>query len=473
MNIILIRCILLWIIVDIKVDVNGVRAILNKLATFQTAVVREAERTFCSSVPTLELISKFSSDVTKTFYFRDTEKKSVFEMDFFGVSRKKIRMMSAISRKKVIVAGHICLDITPAFPETSRGQIHQLFVPGKLINVENAQIHVGGAVANTGLAMAFFGSEVQLMGKVGQDEFGENIIRIVRSHNVSEGMILSKTSHTSYSIVLAIPGHDRIFLHYPGANDTFEYEDLDMEAIQQAALFHFGYPPLMNRLYINNGQELTKIFRAVSNAGVVTSLDLAAVDPKSPAGQVDWQTVLSNTLPFVDIFVPSVEELLFMLDRGKYEQFIRDLKGKDLTTIVSVQRDVKPLAERALQMGAKIVMIKCGEPGVYFKTTAGDKISVLENKLGFSLVGWSNREGFEASYVAEHVVSATGAGDVTIAAFLISLLSGYPLETCLNYATASGACCVEAYDSLSGLKSLKEIQEKIDSGWKKKELLET
>ena len=119
--------------------------------------------------------------------------------------------MNAKSRKKVVVAGHICLDITPVFPEACRGEIQQLIVPRKLINVENAQEHIGGAVANTGLAMAFFGSDVQLMGKVGQDEFGENVTRIVKSHGVSERMIASKTSHTSYSIVLALPGHDRFF----------------------------------------------------------------------------------------------------------------------------------------------------------------------------------------------------------------------------------------------------------------------
>lgn len=377
-------------------------------------------------------------------------------------------MMHGNSSKKVVVAGHICLDITPVFPENCRGEISQLFVPGKLINVENAQVHIGGAVANTGLALSFFGMDVQLMGKVGLDEFGENVVRIVKSTGVTEGMIVSQTSHTSYSIILAIPGRDRIFLHYPGANDTFEYDDLDMEAIRHAALFHLGYPPLMKRLYINNGEELTKIFRTVSDAGVMTSLDLAAVDPNSPAGQVDWKTILRNTLPFVDIFMPSVEEFLFMLDREKYDRLVAAANGRDLTTIIDVQRDVKPLAEKALQMGAKIVMIKCGEPGVYFKTTDSDKIAILENKLGFSLPGWANREGFEASYVPECVVSATGAGDVTIAAFLASLLSEYALETCLKFATASGACCVEAYDSLSGLKSLEAIQNKIDLGWKKR-----
>jgi sugar/nucleoside kinase (ribokinase family) len=379
-------------------------------------------------------------------------------------------MISEKPRKKVVVAGHICLDITPVFPETFHGEIQQLFVPGKLINVENALVHVGGAVANTGLAMAFFGADVKLMGKVGDDEFGEIICRMVKSHSIAKGMVTSKTSHTSYSIVLAVPGNDRIFLHYPGTNDTFEYADLDMEAIQQATLFHFGYPPLMKCLYINNGQKLTKIFQAVSNSGVATSLDLAAVDPTSLAGEADWQTILNRTLPFVDIFMPSAEELLFMLDRKKYDQLIQAAGGKDLTTIIDVPRDVKPLAEKVLQMGTKIAVIKCGEPGIYYKTAENGIISQLENKLEFSLGGWPNREGFEASYIPDHVVSATGAGDVTIAAFLTALLSEYSLERCLKYATAAGACCVEAYDSLSGLKSFQEIQEKIDAGWKKNEM---
>lgn len=375
--------------------------------------------------------------------------------------------MKTKTKKKVIVAGHICLDISPVFPETCRGSIQQLFIPGKLINVENAQIHIGGAVGNTGLAMAFFGSNVRLMGKVGQDEFGEIASQIVKSHGVSTGLIISQTSHTSYSIVLAIPGQDRIFLHDPGANDTFEYSDLDMNEIRDASLFHFGYPPLMKHLYMDNGRELTKIFRDVSNYGVVTSLDMAALDAKSPASLVDWQTILSNTLPFVDIFMPSIEELLFLLEKDKFLKLLRIANGKDLTTVIDLQQDVKPLADKALQMGAKIIVIKCGEPGIYYKTADSEKMATFECKLGFSFAGWANREGFETSYLPEHVVSTTGAGDVTIAAFLHSLLSEDPLDTCLKYATAAGACCVEAYDSLSGLISLQAIQKKIDRGWAK------
>jgi sugar/nucleoside kinase (ribokinase family) len=376
-------------------------------------------------------------------------------------------MNSIKQGKKVVAAGHICLDISPVFPESCRGDIYELFVPGKLINVEDAKLHMGGSVANTGLAMAKFGADVQLMGKVGNDEFGEIVSRFVKAHGISKDLIVSKTSHTSYSVVLALPDHDRIFLHCPGANDTFIFEDLDMEVIKQAALFHFGYPPLMKRMYLNSGQELIRIFQTVSNSGVVTSLDLAAVDPRSPAGQVDWESILGNTLPFVDIFVPSVEELLFMLDRNKFE-YLKELAGsRDLTAILNLEQDVKPLAEKVLQMGVKIVLIKCGEPGVYFKTANTSKISILENKFGFSLEGWANQEGFEKSYTPDRVVSGTGAGDVTIAAFLVALLSEHPLGICLQYATATGACCVETHDALSGLKTFEEIRKKINTGWKK------
>jgi sugar/nucleoside kinase (ribokinase family) len=363
------------------------------------------------------------------------------------------------SGKKVVVAGHICLDIAPIFPESCRGEGSKLFAPGRLISVEDAQIHIGGSVGNTGLAMSFFGANVRLLGKIGRDEFGEIAAHIVNSYGILEEMI-----------VIALPGQDRFFLHYPGANDTFAFDDLDLGAFQGVALFHFGYPPVMKRMYRDDGLELTKLFHTISDLGVVTSLDMSAVDPTSPAGQVDWERIIRKTLPYVDIFAPSVEELLYMLDQETFERLENEANGRDLTTVVDLDRDVKPLAEKTIKMGAKIVLIKCGEPGLYFRTADHQRLSIVEEKLGFPLDGWSNREGFEQSYVADRVLSTTGAGDVTIAAFLTSLLYEYSLETCLHYATGAGACCVTEYDAISGLISFQEMQAKIDAGWRKRRL---
>jgi len=69
--------------------------------------------------------------------------------------------------------------------------------------------------------------------------------------------------------------------------------------------------------------------------------------------------------------------------------------------------------------------------------------------------------------VPEKVLSGTGAGDTSIAAFLTAVLEGYSLEDTMHLAAATGASCVEAYDALSGLKSFEELKRKIEAGWKK------
>ena len=72
-------------------------------------------------------------------------------------------------KTKVMVAGHICLDITPRISPSLKGGFAENFIPGKLINVEDMVLSTGGAVSNTGLAMAKLGADVMLSGKVGSD----------------------------------------------------------------------------------------------------------------------------------------------------------------------------------------------------------------------------------------------------------------------------------------------------------------
>ena len=43
--------------------------------------------------------------------------------------------------KKVIVAGHICLDITPVFPAGKSDTLTDILLPGKLIQMEAADVH--------------------------------------------------------------------------------------------------------------------------------------------------------------------------------------------------------------------------------------------------------------------------------------------------------------------------------------------
>ena len=369
--------------------------------------------------------------------------------------------------KKVIVAGHICLDITPVFAGRAAERVEQILSPGKLIQVGNADVHTGGAVANTGLAMKLLGNDVALMGKIGTDAFGSLVQNVLDEYGAGEGMICDEAASTSYSVVLAMPGIDRIFLHHSGANDTFVAEDMDFQRIGEAALFHFGYPTLMRLMYESDGARLVQLMQRVQAAGAATSLDLAAVDPKSEAGKADWDEILKRTLPYVDFFVPSIEELCFMIDRERFEQLQIRAGGGDITDILDIEKDVKPLAEKCMAYGCKVLLLKCGAKGMYLQTAEGKKLEQISSRIGLDASVWAEQAIFERSYVPERILSGTGAGDTSIAAFLTAMLEGENPQMCLHLAAATGASCVAAYDALSGLKPLNELRQKIEKGWEK------
>lgn len=365
--------------------------------------------------------------------------------------------------KKIIAAGHICLDITPVFPRhCPKANIGQLFEPGKLIRMEGADVHTGGSVANTGLALKFLGADVLLMGKVGNDAFGEMTRQLLLRHGAG-GLLADERCSTSYSVVLAVPGIDRIFLHSPGANDLFSGEDIPEESLEDAALFHFGYPSLMKKMYERDGQELTAMMRRMKDQGIATSLDLAVVDPDSEAGQADWRRILERALPYTDFFLPSFEELCFMLDRPRYDALAS--QSGDITQAIRMERDVKPLGDMLLDMGCKAALIKCGTQGMYYITAGESRMAEVGRRVGLDAALWANRAGIQPCFRAEQVISGTGAGDASIAAFLMAMLDGKDPAQCAALAAAEGACAVTAFDALSGLKPLAELERKIAAGW--------
>ena len=370
-------------------------------------------------------------------------------------------------KKRVICAGHSCLDITPEIPDLHARRIDDVIEPGKLLQVGQAKVSGGGSVSNTGLGMKILGTDVILMTKVGDDAFGDILAGIYQEYGADHVLVRQKGGSTSYSVVLAIPGIDRVFIHHTGANDTFCADDIRWDEVSDAALFHFGYPPLMRRLYVDGGEELVKIFSRARMVGAATSLDLAAVDPDSPAGKADWRDILTRMLPLVDFFCPSVEELCYMLDPVRFTQWKKRADGGDVTEILNLESDVIPLADTCMKMGAKVLLIKCGAPGMYLRTADERTLSAISGRIGLDCGQWAHKDIFEKSYIPDRIRSGSGAGDTSIAAFLTAITEGYDPEMSLHLAAGTGASCVEEYDALSGLKSFDELKKKIQNGWKK------
>ena len=80
-------------------------------------------------------------------------------------------------------------------------------------------------------------------------------------------------------------------------------------------VLHFGYPPLMREMYAAAARRCASIFARVHAAGPATSLDLCEPDPRARRGTPTGRECCRSALPFVDVFAPSIDELLFILDR--------------------------------------------------------------------------------------------------------------------------------------------------------------
>lgn len=366
----------------------------------------------------------------------------------------------------IVVAGHICLDVIPEIGLRKEG-LHELFVPGKLVDVGPAMLSTGGAVSNTGLALHRLGFSTRLMGKIGDDLFGQSILNILKSYDeqLAQGMIVSPGEASSYTVVINPPQVDRIFLHCTGANDTFTANDLILETIQAAKLFHFGYPPLMKQMYSGGGNALKEVFTRVKAMGVTTSLDLAKPDPDSFAGKADWTTILAATLPYVDIFLPSIEEILYMLDRDLYDEMEQSYGSEGLISNIDGAL-LSRLSDELIQMGAAVVAIKLGEYGLYVRTTANkQRIQAMGVAAPVQLDDWLNQELLVPCFQVE-VRGTTGAGDCTIAGFLAGMLSGLSLKETMIHSVAVGAFNVEASDAVSGIPAWSEVNSRLAGDWK-------
>jgi len=361
---------------------------------------------------------------------------------------------------EAVVAGHICLDVIPTL--VGGGVV---FMPGQTVEAGPAVFASGGPVSNTGLALHKLGVSTRLIGKAGDDLFGQAILRIIESHGprLAEGMVVVPGEYSSYSIILSSPNADRMLIHAPGCNATFGADDIRYDALEQVRLFHFGYPPLMERMYADNGAELATIFRRVKTMGITTSLDLSMPDPNSAAGRADWHAILGATLPYVDIFLPSAEEILLMLRRPLFDELAAQAKGS--RPLDHITPDMfSELGQALLDMGAKIAGLKAGERGLYLRTAGAAALEQMGRCRVAGEAAWSDRELWAPCFAAQ-VAGTTGSGDATIAGFLAGLLRGMGPEETMLTACAVGACSVEAVDALSGIRSWPETAERIAAGW--------
>ena len=169
-----------------------------------------------------------------------------------------------------------------------------------------------------------------------------------------------------------------------------------------------GYFGLMPKLETDFGRALRAIRRAAPKT--LTSLDCVA-------GAKGFNN-LAKALPFLDIFVPSLDE------------------ARNVTGVESPER----IIARFRTAGAPgIVGVKLGKEGCLLSDPA------------------EPAKCFHVPPVpAKKVVDATGAGDSWLAGFICARLRGFGVRDSGIFANAVGACCVQAIGASTGIRAFNE-----------------
>ncbi len=373
--------------------------------------------------------------------------------------------MSAPALPRALVAGNICVDLFPGFTSEQLAS-DRFLMPGAARRIGPATISIGGCVANSGIVLDRLGIPATLAFAVGDDRFAAIVEDHLRRHTGSRARLAARRltgAGTSYTLVLSTPDRDRTLLYYPGVNDLCGADLVAGAEMAGHDLLHFGYPAAMRRMCEDHAEPLRALLQAARAGGMLTSVDSCALDDRETR-RVDWIELYRRVLPLVDVFMPSLGDLMVVLE---------DLAG-DAAAIADFDRLsphargelVRALGGRLLELGATVAVIKLGAHGLYLR--AGDSMRPPgrpAGRLRLDSAVWAACERYRPCLRAA-VVGTTGAGDSTVSGFLSALCRGQGPEAAMTCALAAGACSTEGVDATSAVPSWPSIERRLAAGWR-------
>lgn len=169
----------------------------------------------------------------------------------------------------------------------------------------------GGAPANVAVGISRLGGSSAFIGKVGEDEFGYMLAEILKENNVnSDGMRFDPGARTALAFVTLRKDGEREFMFYrnPSADMLLQEDELDLELIRKAKVFHYGSISLITEPCKSAHIAAAK---AAKDAGVILSYDPNLRLPLWPSAESAREGILSiwNT---ADIIKISEEEISFL-----------------------------------------------------------------------------------------------------------------------------------------------------------------
>lgn len=273
---------------------------------------------------------------------------------------------------------------------------------GNVDFIEEIRLTVAGTAGGTIVDTAKLGLRSLAVGAVGDDEKADWMLMTMQKHGIdTSAMQRIAGVPTSATILNVRPNGDRPALHVRGASDHFDVPAAMYDQVFDAPIIHLGGTGLLQRL---DGPASVTLLKEAKRRGRTVTFDLIAANAQTAA-------VVKPLLPYIDYFMPSIEEA-------------KDMSG---------QSTPDDCARFYLDHGAACCVFTLGGDGAYYAHRDGTRIT-------------------SPAYEVQ-VVDTTGCGDAFDAGFITALHHRMDTETALRFAQASAGLVATGLGSDAGIVS--------------------
>ena len=297
--------------------------------------------------------------------------------------------------KNICVIGSLNMDLVV--------NVDTMPKPGQTIIGSNFKEVPGGKGANQAVAMARLNGNVSMIGKVGEDGFGQTLINSLKNDKVDTTYIQTSKGATGVALITVDKNAQNSIVVSPGANFEVKEDDIDnnIEAIKNSDIVVLQLETPLNTIKyaLNKAKELNKY----------TILNPA------PAVKLDDE-IIKN----VDLLTPNETELEI-------------ISGVSIET----EEDIQKAAQIMIEKGVKELIV-----------TLGSKGSLYINK---------EKSMFKKAYKVE-AVDTTAAGDSYTGALAVALSQDKNIEDAMDFASKVGALSVLKEGAQSSLPTLGDVK---------------
>ncbi|CAA9336133.1 MAG: 2-dehydro-3-deoxygluconokinase [uncultured Friedmanniella sp.] len=287
---------------------------------------------------------------------------------------------------------------------------------GALRHAHQLQLLVGGSESNVAIGVTRLGLRSRWVGRVGDDELGERVLREIRAEGVSVRGVVDPTAPTAL-MIKEQRSADQVRVSYyrrGSAGSRLEPDDLPEDWVAESTVLHVtGITPALSPSARRTVHHAVDVARA---SGTLVSLDLNY--RQALWSEEEFGTVLRDLVPAVDVVFGSPHEVTHLVGA---------CGG-------SAERQLEALAE----LGPGQAVLKLGARGA---------LALVDGRL------------HQQDAIPVTVADPVGAGDAFVAGWLAELVAR-PDDVAARLATAAacGALACTVPGDWEGAPSRREVQ---------------